>query len=69
MLREQQNNKNILIKKKNSNHHTSGNHNFILFLSLIPVGFVFAAAMTGVFVEVPSVVVISARLQDRWELR
>lgn len=67
MLREQQNNKNILIKKKNS--HTSGNHNFILFLSLIPVGFVFAAAMTGVFVEVPSVVVISARLQDRWELR
>lgn len=45
------------------------NHNFIVFLSLAPVGFVLAAAMTGVFVEVQSLVVIGARLQGRWEVR
>lgn len=49
--------------------NSSVNHNFIVFLSLAPVGFVLAAAMTGVFVEVQSLVVIGARLQGRWEVR
>lgn len=34
-----------------------------------PVGFVLAAALTGAFVEVPRLFVISARLRGRWEVR
>ncbi len=41
---------------RNRNHHNSVNHNFTVFLSLTPVGFVLAAEMTGVFVVVPSLV-------------